>query len=824
MDEDDEIRRHISENPTFLGNSSRGQSASEQQRFGFNISPPTIPRSAYDDTGHIFPSPGTTITTSGSSAFSTMSQEHRGQIPAVNTRISDQQTPSPWFATNFRSPLTSSRVGQNYFTPLSQSQLDLGDNTDEESKVSAFLQASPHDVTSQLPAVEVSQHRYRPASATPSVDTLGSIDESASSEFGPRRLRTPKLSNRGRGRSRSTDSRRSLSSRGRRIESASPKISPRNPGKETPPPQNLRGDPFRSAKVKTELCRNFFTEKGCPFGDKCNYAHGEEELKFTKLVDLERAGLIDIEIFRTHPCPTWVATGSCPFDQRCSGLHDPRVESEPSTTAWLPHTETMVNKVVEDGSNVDRFYHEQLSSIYNCCPIFGFIPLAQSKNTEDCSELSWNHFYKFVCNLDIEDPDNNSFCPPTAPSSPIDEEFKLDIVLKMRESRLGASYSYLPSHIFRGDLCMILQSRKYIVRTLTGPENTPVKILKEVPVTNTEEVNASSDFLFEAHEIAFGPVGDPTVPPLSILFDIGDLELVPCTAQQAKHHKRSRHRLKKVKRLVQGSMRSKDAEDRSIIPSFHHYQPRDDVTFDLITRVLRHRLGTVRLYSSNYAANINYRAAYQALDIELRYLQRSYQSLVRFWLAFSYPEQALESPIDENSDVPPVDGEYNCFMGEVKYSRSNEFSPLGAQRYQYQMSPTATWLPSFLWISFILNMSVINQRIINQDDLENILVSNNNPFFRMNRLPVFRHLSTGGYICPLRNLYIRSIATHHYAANVIEKMCDNWEQIKKHYTENPDMSINKPQAISGKKPNHFVSDQELDMYLQNLSYLPNRQI
>lgn len=78
----------------------------------------------------------------------------------------------------------------------------------------------------------------------------------------------------------------------------------------SPPPQNLRGDPFRSAKVKTELCRNFNSPKGCPFGDKCNYAHGEHELKFTKLMDLERAGLVDLEIFRTHPCPTWVATGA----------------------------------------------------------------------------------------------------------------------------------------------------------------------------------------------------------------------------------------------------------------------------------------------------------------------------------------------------------------------------------------------------------------------------------------------------------------------------------------------------------------------------------
>ncbi len=77
-----------------------------------------------------------------------------------------------------------------------------------------------------------------------------------------------------------------------------------------PLPQNLRGDPFRSAKVKTELCRFFNTEQGCVFGDKCNYAHGEHELKFNKLMDLERAGLVDVEVFRCHVCFTWVATGA----------------------------------------------------------------------------------------------------------------------------------------------------------------------------------------------------------------------------------------------------------------------------------------------------------------------------------------------------------------------------------------------------------------------------------------------------------------------------------------------------------------------------------
>lgn len=80
-------------------------------------------------------------------------------------------------------------------------------------------------------------------------------------------------------------------------------------------PQNLRGDPFRSAKVKTEMCRDYNKPGGCRFGDKCNYAHGEHQLKNQKLMDLAAAGLVDIEVYRTHVCVSWVATGAwCVFD------------------------------------------------------------------------------------------------------------------------------------------------------------------------------------------------------------------------------------------------------------------------------------------------------------------------------------------------------------------------------------------------------------------------------------------------------------------------------------------------------------------------------
>ena len=83
------------------------------------------------------------------------------------------------------------------------------------------------------------------------------------------------------------------------------------PGIDVPLPQNLRGDPHRQARVKTELCNTFMSGKICPFGTRCNYAHGEHELKYTTLFELRDAGLIDnIAGYRTHPCFSWVSTGA----------------------------------------------------------------------------------------------------------------------------------------------------------------------------------------------------------------------------------------------------------------------------------------------------------------------------------------------------------------------------------------------------------------------------------------------------------------------------------------------------------------------------------
>lgn len=91
-------------------------------------------------------------------------------------------------------------------------------------------------------------------------------------------------------------------------------------GRESPRPRTPTGrkspftknddDSSRKTRIKTEMCMHYAHSRPCPFGANCTYAHGEEELQMTKLLDLEKAGLIDIETYRTKPCLTWVMTGS----------------------------------------------------------------------------------------------------------------------------------------------------------------------------------------------------------------------------------------------------------------------------------------------------------------------------------------------------------------------------------------------------------------------------------------------------------------------------------------------------------------------------------
>jgi len=65
---------------------------------------------------------------------------------------------------------------------------------------------------------------------------------------------------------------------------------------------------------KTELCKKFQTKGYCPYGNKCQFAHGEKEL----------IAKIKGENYKKEKCKSFYQKGYCPYGSRCQFQHDQR--------------------------------------------------------------------------------------------------------------------------------------------------------------------------------------------------------------------------------------------------------------------------------------------------------------------------------------------------------------------------------------------------------------------------------------------------------------------------------------------------------------------
>ena len=74
----------------------------------------------------------------------------------------------------------------------------------------------------------------------------------------------------------------------------------------SPPRQHQPVDPAQ--KYKTEMCNKL---PDCPYGNKCTFAHTEEELRS---VDRGPA-------YKTVRCKNYERTGSCSYGHRCRFIH-----------------------------------------------------------------------------------------------------------------------------------------------------------------------------------------------------------------------------------------------------------------------------------------------------------------------------------------------------------------------------------------------------------------------------------------------------------------------------------------------------------------------
>lgn len=74
----------------------------------------------------------------------------------------------------------------------------------------------------------------------------------------------------------------------------------------------------RNNLYKTELCKHFCETGSCRYNTKCQFAHGEEELR----------GVLRHPKYKTTRCKAFVSTGKCVYGSRCRFIHSDLPEDE----------------------------------------------------------------------------------------------------------------------------------------------------------------------------------------------------------------------------------------------------------------------------------------------------------------------------------------------------------------------------------------------------------------------------------------------------------------------------------------------------------------
>ncbi|KAG2779055.1 hypothetical protein JG687_00006871 [Phytophthora cactorum] len=67
----------------------------------------------------------------------------------------------------------------------------------------------------------------------------------------------------------------------------------------------------RNNLYKTELCKHFTENGSCRYGSKCQFAHGEDELR----------GVLRHPKYKTTRCKAFMSTGKCMYGSRCRFIH-----------------------------------------------------------------------------------------------------------------------------------------------------------------------------------------------------------------------------------------------------------------------------------------------------------------------------------------------------------------------------------------------------------------------------------------------------------------------------------------------------------------------
>eukprot|EP00179_Madagascaria_erythrocladioides_P007397 CAMPEP_0198322046 /NCGR_PEP_ID=MMETSP1450-20131203/10608_1 /TAXON_ID=753684 ORGANISM="Madagascaria erythrocladiodes, Strain CCMP3234" /NCGR_SAMPLE_ID=MMETSP1450 /ASSEMBLY_ACC=CAM_ASM_001115 /LENGTH=368 /DNA_ID=CAMNT_0044025637 /DNA_START=253 /DNA_END=1359 /DNA_ORIENTATION=+ len=120
------------------------------------------------------------------------------------------------------------------------------------------------------------------------------------------------------------------------------------------------GTGARNQLFKTELCRTFMETGKCRYGSKCQFAHGQSELRPVKRHPK----------YKTKVCRNFAETGSCPYGSRCRFIHGNSIRDEIDNDVMRMVQSLGLNDSVQPSLHHARSMPVELSDPNKRLPVF----------------------------------------------------------------------------------------------------------------------------------------------------------------------------------------------------------------------------------------------------------------------------------------------------------------------------------------------------------------------------------------------------------------------------------------------------------------------
>jgi len=141
-----------------------------------------------------------------------------------------------------------------------------------------------------------------------------------------------------------------------------------------------------ASRYKTEKCRSFEETGRCRYGSKCQYAHGDGELRY-----LNRHPR-----YKTELCRTYHTTNICSYGIRCNFIHEEDERRVPQMTQAIRPSALQLNSQQPFSGSVHTDFHTNSKGSSPASSIYGDLSPSHSPNylVEDpfspnpCSRLS----------------------------------------------------------------------------------------------------------------------------------------------------------------------------------------------------------------------------------------------------------------------------------------------------------------------------------------------------------------------------------------------------------------------------------------------------